>query len=312
MDASTEEPFPYGMKCFTEQEMETELAKLALEHFGGNVEVNGLRWGKKGVNLLLCAFHDESNCPFHLRTTIQRSEGHVTRTIEFSVEEHNDHAKRVTAGPGSKRDLSKYVKSQFTNQTHLTQSVTQAFSFLQKKGMVMWQREIGAFKTWFKRRKLNHNKTSCTSSWGHAIQSTKKLCKVVSKVYGIHDPYLHQGNDATDSGIIYDENAVASDGQKFVRFACVISSQNLLLNISRSLYLGRGLSLELDTSHRYTHESVQLMPIRVRDAGFGGHTVAYGVCVRDDTTTFAHCLTILFEEYNNLIDHFKKQGKTSC
>jgi hypothetical protein len=276
---------------------------------------------KQGTKKIFkCAFHNETNCPFRIQvvTTIN-NEGDDEHWIWTGSNAHNDHSKGINDYGAT----TKYMKTKFTEASHFRLSPRGAVDHLQvTHGMSLSMTQQKKVKAWFSDQKPIANdphgsrKAAGATSWGAAVRAALPFLK--SKRWapdsvGIdeHKCYLINGGGMHDP-ILLEEDVVNSQGELFDRFALVYSTENLILNLYRQSLLGRGMCLELDTSYRYTHEGIQLMPIRVRDAGFYGHHVAYGCCNVDDEYAFRHCIKLVYAECNHIIKQRIKRGDTTC
>ena len=109
---------------------------------------------------------------------------------------------------------------------------------------------------------------------------------------------------------IFDSHLVYLIGDEYVldldckppKLLYLWSSENLLLNAYRQMQYGNPVKIYVDASYRYMVEKWGFLVIKVCGQNQRGHTVAYGVCSKEDGNAHEWIFKTLKKEVERLVN----------
>jgi hypothetical protein len=272
---------------------------------------------------LKCPFFKQAQCGFRAQETRKEVVG-VVGGQEFSLRighvPHSDHSKAVATNS----QVTLHVRTQFKELRQFsTMGPQKAIGWLtgphQEGGLNIHlsQLQQESVSRWFTRRKtMVHNPDGDNSSqrWSTAYTAAMRHLRdrtniETESLFSMHEVYLIDGGGTVSQPILFDEDALVLDGEPCVRFGALLSSENLILNQYRQTFLGRGLTYELDTSYRYSHEKIQFMPLRCRAGNHRSKALGWAIVTTDDTPSFEHIIRLAKIECEQIIKKKMQNGR---
>jgi hypothetical protein len=242
----------------------------------------------------------------------------VTCKLRMGDVKHSDHS-------SAKRDgsmVTLFVKTRFKTREDFRKEPKRALNWLTGPaaengiGIPLSDGQQKAFKKWFSDTKTRVNNPyglKCKNNWSAVFKRLEHYVRDRSGEAGefsIHAIYAVDGGGTIDEAILFEEHARNSKNEEFVRFAVLLSTENLILNQYRQTFLGRGIVYELDTSYRYSNEPIQFMPLRCRSGNHRGKAIGWALVTSDDETCFEHVLNLAKTECEQLIRERCRKGCT--
>ena len=100
-----------------------------------------------------------------------------------------------------------------------------------------------------------------------------------------------------------------TDGQEHVRFYCVLSTENLLLNGPRQVATGQQMMLAVDASYRYVVEKDHgLFVVKCINHCQSAKTIAYAICNQEDKEALVWIFRAIKEEIEEIVNRIVDQG----
>ena len=292
---------------YTEEEVDDALWALADKEFGGKKE-NGVFWvvGPKRQTKLKkyqkyhCAFYNCCSCLTEVQLVYSKEEGRYW--IEITSKVPHDHVmKKKSHGP-----LKSALVACIDSPSKLKvapkalvgrASIKMGQTFTQDQQVAL-KRAIGILYT---TKDLKNGGNG--SYYGDVVES------LLNKYHrdNIGDSFTRDTVFLVGGRVNVDEvvDNKASDG---VRFYCVSSTENLLLNGPRQVMSGQQIILAVDGSYRYVIERDHgLFVVKTINHCQSAKTIAYAICNREDKVALKWIFGTIKEEIeytvNQLIDN---------
>ena len=295
---------------YTEAEVTDALWALALQEFGGRKE-NGVYWvsgsfrrtSLKTVRTWRCAFYNTGNCGAQCQVTYWKDQNRWE--IEVASGAPHNHDIKTDRGliqeavlacinsPGKLKQPPKKLVAQASTKLETTLSQAQQVSLGRRCGRL---------------RKQNFTKSLTNggdgSTYGDVVNHLlNKYKRENIQNFNRDSPFL-LGHDVIVNEVIDDK------GKKQMRFYCVLSTENLLLNAPRQVQTGQQLILAVDASYRYMVERDHgLFVVKTINHSQEGKTIAYAVCNREDKDALTWIFTAIQLEVEVIVNRLSESGE---
>lgn len=101
------------------------------------------------------------------------------------------------------------------------------------------------------------------------------------------------------------------DGKECIRFNCVLSTENLLLNGPRQKSTGQSMMLVVDGSYRYVNEKDHgLFVVKTLNHSQSARTIAYAICNREDAAALEWIFEAIKQETERIVNSLIEAGTT--
>ena len=287
---------------YSQTEVEEALWVLAGEEFGGK-KANGLFFVKgpwretktKEVRTWRCAFYNCCQCKAGYQVVYWKIENRWS----IQVASNTPHTHGLSSNGRMKQALASCVDSpgKFQKPPKLligdaTMKLNQKFTQVEQTSL---RRMIG-------RRRVAHTISGLTnggdgSYYGDVVDSLLRKYKRENIDAFTRDSVYLLGDDVCVDAI------VDGEGNESVRFYCVLSTENLLLNGPRQMSTGQRLMLAVDGSYRYvTEKDHGLFIVKTLNHSQSAKTLAYAICNKEDKEALVWIFHAIKKETERIVN----------
>ena len=283
---------------YTDKEVEEGLWQLASEEFGGT-KANGVFFVKgprrhtktREIRGFRCAFYNCCGCKAGFQVVLWKEEN------RFQIEKcaNTPHTHGTSSGGSMKEAIVSCIDSPSKLQKAPKLLIGDATV---KMGKKLTQFQQSSLRRRIGRRRIAHATSGLTnggdgSYYGDVVDSLLNKYKRENIAEFNRDSVYLLGNDVCVDAI------TNKDGTESVRFYCVLSTENLLLNGPRQMASGQALMLAVDGSYRYvTERDHGLFIVKTINHCQTAKTIAYAICNKEDK----QALTWIFGAMKNEIE----------
>ena len=298
-----EEQYIYKMSDVSEA-----LWVLAAQEFGGKKAnaVFVVRGAKretklKEIRTWHCAFYNCCGCERRYQVVYWKEENRWS----IEIAKNTKHKHGVSTGGMMKQALvacldspSKLHKAPKSLLSDATTRTGQKLTQVQQRSL---KRMIG-------RRRVNHSIRDLKnggdgSHYGDVVDSLlNRYQRSKIRDFNRDSVYLLGDNVCVDE--VTDKKGVET-----IRFYCVLSTENLLLNGPRQKSTGQSLMLAVDGSYRYvTEKDHGLFIVKTLNHSQSARTIAYAICNREDQAALEWIFTAIKDETERIVNGLMQNG----
>ena len=297
-----------GQYIYQESDVPEALWVLAAEEFGGRkanavfvVKGPKRETKSKEIRTWHCAFHNSCGCPRRYQVIYWKEENRWSIEIAANTE-HKHGASNVglmkqalVACIDSPSKLNKGPKALIGDATtKMGQKLTQ----VQQRSL---RRMIG-------RRRVNHS-TRDLQNGGDG----SRYGDIVDSLINRYHRSKINGFDRDSVYLLGDDVCVNKvkdwKGNDSIRFYCVLSTENLLLNGPRQKLTGQSMMLAVDGSYRYvTEKDHGLFVVKTLNHSQSARTIAYAICNREDQDALEWIFSAIKEETERIVNDLIAKG----
>ena len=249
----------------------------------------------KSIRRYNCPFFNCCSCTRLYQVVFYKAE--CRWQIEVAADTSNSHGNSRSGA--MKQALLAWVDSPSKLQKPPKMLVGEATT---KLGEKLTQSEQKQLRRRIGRRRIAHATSSLTnggdgSHYGDVVDSllNKYKRENISK-FNWDSVYLLGDNVCVDG-------VTDKEGNESIRFYCVLSTENLLLNGPRQKSTGQALMLAVDGSYRYVHEKDHgLFVVKTINHCQSAKTIAYAICNREDKTALTWIFEAIKEETERIVN----------
>ena len=295
---------------YTEAEVTDALWCLAAQEFGGRKE-NGVFWVKgafrqtslKTVRNWRCAFYNTGKCGAECQVIYWKDQNRWE--IEIASGAPHNHDQKTDRGliqaaviacinsPGKLKHPPKKLVS--TATTRLETTLTQA-----------QQRSLGRRCG----RLRKHNFTRSLMNGGDGSTYGDVVDHLMNKYHRLNIQNFDRDSPFLLGGEVVVRQVTDDKGKQHMRFYCVLSTENLLLNAPRQVQTGQQLILAVDASYRYVVERDHgLFVVKTMNHSQEGKTIAYTICNREDKDALKWIFLAIQAEVEAIVNNLIEKGE---
>ena len=296
--------------------VKTALWELAGREFGGN-PANGVYFLNgdsrstiaHAIQGYRCAFYHQAGCKKPLYRVVFSKTNSTYRIETARTDEHTDHTKYlVTRGapkaalvnsiqsPESLRKLPKQLLGVASRKAMESgkQVGTAKFTIAQQTAI---KRRVTKLRNDFATRDLDNGGDG--SAYGDVVERLlRKYSRKSIEQFGKDTVFL-----------VNDEVHLETKDDGQVRFYCVLSTENLLLNAPRQQATGQEIVLAVDASYRYVVERDHgLFVVKTINHSQTAKVIAYAICNREDEPALTWIFKSIKVEVERIVNRLIAEG----
>ena len=142
------------------------------------------------------------------------------------------------------------------------------------------------------------------STYGDVVEHLRnKYFRLNMANFDRDSPYLLGGD-------VVVRETTEDKGKQLMRFYCVLSTENLLLNAPRQVQTGQQLILAVDASYRYVVERDHgLFVVKTINHSQQGKAIAYAICNREDKEALRWIFVTIQVEVEAIVNRLIANGE---
>ena len=301
---------------YTEEDLDDALWCLAAKEFGGQ-KANGVFFIKgpkretksKKFRTWQCPYYNCSGCKAAYQTVYWKEENRWQ--IQVATNTSHDHEKNI------KGCLKDALVACVTSPSKLSQRPKSLVGkAVEKTGTKLTQRQQESLKRCVGRLRVKNATKHLMNGgdgthYGDVVENLlRKYKRDNIKDFNRDSVYLLGDDVCVDVMKDKEGNDVLDDdGRQTVRFYCVLSTENLLLNGPRQLRTGQHMVLAVDGSYRYVIEKDHgLFIVKTINHSQSARTIAYAICNREDKPALTWIFSAIKAEIERVVNGLINNG----
>ena len=307
-------PWTFGSDeyFYDEAQYTDALWELAKQEFGGLKE-NGVFFIKgtrrpptkdKVVRIYRCAFHHCCSCGYQCQLVYWKAENRWSILVTSNIE--HDHVLKKNPRGALKHCITAAINSPTKLNQRPKSLVGQVMLRLDETYTQRQQRSVSCR---LNRLRVQNSKRVLTNGGDGSLYGDV-VDQLLNKYRRDNIRSFNRDSVFLVGGQVVVRNVVdEADGSEQVRFYCVLSTENLLLNGPRQLQTGQQMMLAVDALYRYVVEKDHgLFVVKCINHCQSAKTIAYAICNREDKEALVWILQAIKDEIETIVNRLVQQG----